>query len=280
MKPSILVATQNTHLKASIKSEMAGLCSVSSVGASGNLLTALETKNYQGLVLDPRLPGLDSLSVLHVLRHRAEPEMLVVSTGSLDPTIALGAQGIVRLLAVPSISPGPILLALRRIFDPASSRLIQGVRFEPGEGRFFVTLRNGKSYEISRGLLEADDGTAIVGEPEVIRDGEAFKIRQKSGNEYEVPWDFVLYHQEPAYPYHKGKASQREAEANRAARIGARVRKEREARKWSLSDLARRTSMQPSNLSRLENGKHVPSLETLERVAGALRLRVVDLVGP
>jgi transcriptional regulator with XRE-family HTH domain len=36
--------------------------------------------------------------------------------------------------------------------------------------------------------------------------------------------------------------------------------------------------MHPPNLSRLESGKHVPSLETLERVAGALGVRVADLV--
>lgn len=278
MKPSILVATQNAHLKNSIKSEMAGLCAVSSVGASGSLLTALETKPYQGLVLDTRLPGFDPLRFLRVLHQRAEPTMVVVSTGSLDPTIALGAQGIVRWLSVRSISPGPIVVALRTVFDPASSRSIQGVRYEPDEKRFFVTFRNGKSYELSRSLIEADDETAIDGEPEVIHDGEAFKVWQRSGNEYEVAWDFVLYHQEPSYEYHKGKASQKEAEAYRAARIGARVRQERETRGWSLGDLARRTGMQPPNLSRLENGKHVPSLDTLERVAEAMRLRVADLV--
>jgi DNA-binding Xre family transcriptional regulator/CheY-like chemotaxis protein len=278
MKPSILVATQDATLKTGIKSEMANLCTVSSVGASGSLLTALETKRYQGLVLDTRLPGLDPLSLLHVLYHRAEPTMLIVSTGSLDPTVALGAQGIVRLLSVRSISPGPIVLALRTVFDPASDRSIQGVRYQPDEKRFFVTFRNGKTYELSRNLIEADDSTDILGEPQVIHDGEAFKVRQKSGNEYEVAWDFVLYHQEPSYPYHKGKASQQEAEPKRAARIGARVRQERETRGWSLADLARRTGMQPPNLHRLESGKHVPSLETLERVAEALGVRVADLV--
>jgi len=278
MKPSILVATQDTNLKTRIKSEMARLCDVSSVGASGSLLSALKTKSYGGLVLDTRLPGFDPVSLLHVLHHRAEPTMFIVSTGYLDPTIALGAQGIVRLVSVRSISPGPIVVALRTVFDPASSRSIQGVRYQPDEKRFFVTFRNGKSYELSRSLIEADDPTDIVGEPQVIHDGEAFRVRQRSGNEYEVAWDFVLYHQEPSYPYHKGKASQQEAEAGRAERIGARIRQERGARGWSLGELAQRTGMHPPNLSRVESGKHVPSLETLERLARALNVRVADLV--
>jgi transcriptional regulator with XRE-family HTH domain len=67
-------------------------------------------------------------------------------------------------------------------------------------------------------------------------------------------------------------------EVSRAARIGARIRKEREARGWSLGELARRTGMQAPNLSRLETGKHVPSLDTLERVAEVLGVRVANLV--
>jgi DNA-binding response OmpR family regulator/DNA-binding Xre family transcriptional regulator len=278
MKPSILVATQDAHLKTSIKSEMAGLCVVSSVGASGSLFTALGRERCDVLVLDVKLPGLDGLNLLRALRHRTEPMALVISVGSLDPTTVLGMQETGRFLTVPSLSPRPVLTALRAVLDPVSSRSIQGVRYQPDEKRFFVTFRNARSYELARNLIEADDGTAIFGEPEIIHDGEAFKVRQRSGNEYEVPWDFVLYHQEPSYEYHKGKASQIEAEANRAARIGARVRQARNALRWSLDDLAKRTGMHPPNLSRLESGKHVPSLETLERVAGALGVRVADLV--
>jgi len=88
----------------------------------------------------------------------------------------------------------------------------------------------------------------------------------------------VLYLQEPTYPYHKARAERRDAEAGRAERIGARIRHERDARGWSLGELARRAGMQPPNLSRLETGKHMPSLDTLERVAEALGVRVADLV--
>jgi ribosome-binding protein aMBF1 (putative translation factor) len=107
---------------------------------------------------------------------------------------------------------------------------------------------------------------------------QRFEVRQQSGSRFQVPWDLVLYHQEPRYAYHKGKASQREAEASGAARIGSRIRRAREAHGWSLADLTQRTGMHPPNLSRLESGKHVPSLDTLERVADALGIRVAALV--
>jgi len=167
---------------------------------------------------------------------------------------------------------------VRGRLDPAAARTVRDVRYTPKEETFFVAFRNGKTYELSRQVIEADDGTRVVAKPRVIHGGEAFEVRLASGKTYEVAWDFVLYHQEPAYPYHKGRAEQQRAESNRAHRIAARIRQEREARGWSLADLAQRTGIHPPNLSRLESGKHDPSLETLERVAEGLGVRVADLV--
>ena len=42
-------------------------------------------------------------------------------------------------------------------------------------------------------------------------------------------------------------------------------------------ELAHRTGLQAPDLSRLESGKHVLSMETLERVAEALDMRMADL---
>lgn len=46
----------------------------------------------------------------------------------------------------------------------------------------------------------------------------------------------------------------------------------------TITALAQAAGMERPNLSRLEHGKHVPSLDTLERVAKALRVPVVKLV--
>jgi DNA-binding Xre family transcriptional regulator/CheY-like chemotaxis protein len=277
MKPHVLIASRSAQLKSGVKAHLADLCTVSATG-NLNLSAAFEKKDFQALVVDTRMPGLDGLTLLHTLRHHGKPELFVVSVGFCDRLTTLGAQELVRWVSLPDSPLRTTWETLRAFFDPASSRSIGEVRYQPNEKVFFAAFRNGKSYELSRDLIESDDGTLIVGDPEVIHGGEAFKVRQKSGNTYEVAWDFVLYHQEPSYPYHKTKASQQETETRRAGQIAARIRKEREARGWSLGDLARRTGMQRPNLSRLESGRHVPSLETLERLAEALGVRVVDLV--
>ena len=62
-----------------------------------------------------------------------------------------------------------------------------------------------------------------------------------------------------------------------AARLGDRVRKLREEVGLSLKTLARATELSPSFLSRVENGRTLPSLLTLHSIARALRVDVESL---
>jgi transcriptional regulator with XRE-family HTH domain len=54
--------------------------------------------------------------------------------------------------------------------------------------------------------------------------------------------------------------------------IGERLRAVRRQMKLSLRDVEKRTELLPSNLSRLEKNRSVPSLETLERLAVGLKV--------
>lgn len=54
--------------------------------------------------------------------------------------------------------------------------------------------------------------------------------------------------------------------------IGARIRQLREQKGLSQSDIETRTGLMRCYISRVENGHTVPSLETLERIAGALEV--------
>ena len=141
-----------------------------------------------------------------------------------------------------------------------------------------IHFENGKCYALDLvDIAGADDTEAAKWE--VGEEREHLTITQQSGNMLEVPWDVVLHHCEPRYPYYKGNlAPDAESSAARAERIGGRVRDLRMSRGLTSAQLAGRSGMQRPNLSRLENGKHVPSLETLERVAGALDVPVARLV--
>ncbi len=61
--------------------------------------------------------------------------------------------------------------------------------------------------------------------------------------------------------------------------VGPRLRQIRESRGLTLTDLAVRTGISKSTLSRLENGQRRPSLELLLPIAQAHRVPLDDLVG-
>ena len=60
--------------------------------------------------------------------------------------------------------------------------------------------------------------------------------------------------------------------------VAQRVRAARERRDWRQEDLARESDIARANIARLESGRVVPKLPTLERVALALGLRTDDLL--
>lgn len=277
MKPKMLFATHDEQLRQRVQAEVADLCRMTTAINSGQAYQRLLGETYQVAVIDSKLPQLTSVELAHALWHSPNTEGVLVSWGPLNDVVYVREVKNWEHLIVPR-SFKQLVGTLRARLDPEAARTLADVRYERTEDAFFVAFRSGKTYELSRKAIEADDGSPLVGPPRIIDGGEAFEVRQASGNTYQVPWDAVLYHQQPGYPNHKGRTEQREREARSAERIAFRVRREREARGWSLGELCRRTGMQPPNLSRLESGKHMPSLETVERLAAAFGLRVADLL--
>jgi predicted nucleic acid-binding protein/DNA-binding XRE family transcriptional regulator len=81
----------------------------------------------------------------------------------------------------------------------------------------------------------------------------------------------------------QGTAAHEPAARYRAAggrvAIAARIRELRRAANLRPKDVAEATGMARSNYARLEAGRHEPSLDTLLRVADALRAPVAELLG-
>lgn len=156
---------------------------------------------------------------------------------------------------------------------PGFEDKIRDARYLVGENRFVVTFESGKEYSFARSALDCDDGTDVVS---VKVDGRRFffQVTQASGNEYEVPWDRVLYEAEASYPYYRGNR----ARVEKSGAVAAQVRNLRKAKGMTQAQLARAAGILRPNLSRIEAGKHRPTLETLERFAAALKVPVVDLI--
>jgi DNA-binding XRE family transcriptional regulator len=156
---------------------------------------------------------------------------------------------------------------------PEFGRKIRDARFLVGDDRFSVTFDSGKEYSFPRSSLEVDDGSEVV-KIEVDRRRFFFRVRQASGNRYEIPWDRVLHEAEPSYRYFRGRRTKTTHE------VGATIRRLRETKGMTQEELADAVGMMRNNISRIEAAKHRPTLETLERIAKALRVSVADLIVP
>lgn len=65
-----------------------------------------------------------------------------------------------------------------------------------------------------------------------------------------------------------------------AAAVADKIRRERQLKGWRQKDLADATGMARPNIARLESGRRVPSVLTLQRLAEALDIAVEDLLRP
>jgi len=65
---------------------------------------------------------------------------------------------------------------------------------------------------------------------------------------------------------------------NATARVARRVVALRQERGMSQEALAKKTGLNRVTLARLERALHPPNLDTLDRIARALRVKLVDLV--
>lgn len=60
-------------------------------------------------------------------------------------------------------------------------------------------------------------------------------------------------------------------------KVGKQIKKLRDLKGISQQDLAAKCNFEKSNLSRLEAGKVNPTLSTLEKVASALEINIIEL---
>jgi DNA-binding XRE family transcriptional regulator len=153
----------------------------------------------------------------------------------------------------------------------------QRVVASPSGHTVLCRMSNGKENVIHLHDIRGTDRTSIKS-CRISRNRDYVLIAQQSGNKVDVPWDAVLYHAEPEYPYYKARPEQQQSERESAQRIAARICALRKRRGLTVTALAAASGIARPNLSRLERGAHTPSLPTLERIAKALGVPVARLV--
>ena len=160
--------------------------------------------------------------------------------------------------------------------DSEARRTIESVEYLQRLRAFLIRMGHGGIYVLMLDDLPEADSSPVT-RLRIARDRTHFKAWQESGTQLAVSWDAILHRCEPEYEYYQAQSMQRQ-HVDRGMRIGTHVRDVRLARGLTVSQLAQMAGMKRPNLSRLEHGRHVPSLDTLEHIATALMVPIADLV--
>ena len=165
-----------------------------------------------------------------------------------------------------------ILEDLNRLFELEMDKKFEGVDYLESEKVFACTFKDMKKYFLKRSNVPDDVDSDIVNVA-IDKTGYHFTVGYASGEKSIIPWDFVKSVCDEKYEYYKGN-NQTDSSAQE---IGQKIKKYRKLRKLTQEELAIKTGIQRANIARIETGKHKPYLETLEKIAQALKMPVASL---
>ena len=144
---------------------------------------------------------------------------------------------------------------------------IWAASYDPKRDAFRVAMENGQIFLLHRPIPE-DDHSEVL-DVYIEGDGEVFTVIQASGNEYSVPWDVIA-------SLAIGETRNPDKEAGK--RIGERVKALRKKQGLTQEQLAQMSGVKRPNISRLEAGKHVPGINSIQVLADCLKVTISDLI--
>ncbi|NLY93350.1 MAG: helix-turn-helix transcriptional regulator [Myxococcales bacterium] len=153
-----------------------------------------------------------------------------------------------RVVSFPAELPAVARRLARVVVDARDPRL-EFVTLSPDGGALLAVLSSGQTRLELRPLHEDDDGGPIASIT-LVDDGRSAEIVTAAG---------AVFRFDPS-----------PAEALDGTLVGRRVRELRIKAGITQAELARRTGIHRPNIARVEAGKHMPSLETVARLAEAL----------
>ncbi len=278
---NILLATTNKRLKDSFKGISASRAiKFEAIDTPARLGTIFKKKGriLEVLIVDLTFPeqDLDRL-IFYVKQYRKDLPVVLIN---IDSSLMKEKEAL-RNLSVYAVIKEPetmqeaeeILDDLNDILDLDMDKKLEKVDYLEKERVFACTFKNGRTYFLSRKDAPEDDGSRIK-KHSIEKDAYYFTVQLKSGKEYTIPWDFILHICEERYEFHRS----RKIESISSVEIGRRVKALRNRKGFSQAYLAEKTGILRANIARIESGKHNPSLETLERISGAIGIPVADLL--
>jgi transcriptional regulator with XRE-family HTH domain len=151
------------------------------------------------------------------------------------------------------------------------TRLIEAVSYDKQARTLSVRFEGGDLATVTLEALKLPDKTIQKIAVDEFRRGVEVHFRDRST--HDISADYFTWLTQPDY------ASAYPADASLGPRVGANIVSLRKQRGLSQAALASAASMAAPNLSRLESGRHVPTLDILLRIAKALNVSLTGLLG-
>lgn len=286
MEDTLLVATKSKPIADGFKSEFKRYYKVNVKKEISEIIDSINDSSKY-VVIDAEVAGRSSNYYCYML-------MNILKTRKIRSSFIVRNIEDIRKLEKCSwniVGPDSIILqdkgknkvnslvdSVSKYLNPDLWRRIKFVAYNEKKASFLVVFCNNKIYELDRAYIDEENKEAYdISDVIVDKEGYNFIIHYGSGDKHEVPWDYVLYHCEPEYEYYKGKED-KSAIRDRDRKIGEKIKELRVGRGITQKQLADLTGIERSNISRLESGKHMVTLPTLERIADALKIQVIQLI--
>jgi transcriptional regulator with XRE-family HTH domain len=152
------------------------------------------------------------------------------------------------------------------------TRLIEAVSYDKQSGTLSVRFDDG---DLTTATLEAlklpDKPIASIAVDEFRR---GIEVRFRDRSTHDIAADYFTWLTQPDY------AAAYPADASLGPRVGANIVSLRKQRGLSQAALASAAGMAAPNLSRLESGRHVPTLDILQRISKAFGVSLAFLLAP
>lgn len=161
-------------------------------------------------------------------------------------------------------------MARRRKLDKLHTRLIEGIQYDKPGRSVSVRFDDGSIASVTLEALRVPSTEIENVAIDEFRRGIEFHFAD--GSMHDVSADYVTWLVTPDY------ATEYPSDKQLGSAVGANIRRLRKQHGISQAALAEKAGMKASNLSRLENGKHVPTLDVLLRIARGLGVPLTMLL--
>lgn len=140
--------------------------------------------------------------------------------------------------------------------------------FDVARDKFHVVYSDLSSQDLARGeLFDVGARQVVAWAVDEFRRGVEVALDDGSTTSFSAEFPRYLHDED----YRRRVDSRRGPKGQGLdERVALRIRAERDRLGWSVAELARRAGMAAPNVHRVVSGKHVPSMQTVARLAAAL----------